>query len=126
MKKLSEILNNIITIAINGNEHIYINNIIFDSREVDKDDLFIAIKGTKTDGHKFIDKAIDKGASVVVYSDECPICKDIISIKVDDTTVVLAKLAANFFDNPSEKLKIIGITGTNGKTTTATTLYNLF
>jgi len=112
MNKLSKILNNIKTIAVNGNQNIYINNIIFDSREVEKDDLFIAINGTKTNGHKFIDMAIDKGASVVVYSDECPKHEDITYIKVDDTTVALAKLAANFFDNPSEKLIIIGITGT--------------
>ncbi len=126
MKKLSDILNSVKIIDVKGDIHININNITFDSRNVQKGDLFFAIKGTKTDGHKFIENAINSGASAIVYSNETTDYQGITAIKVEDTTSTLAIVASNFFDNPSQDLTIVGITGTNGKTTTATSLYHLF
>lgn len=126
MKLLSEILLGIDIIDIIGDENIRINNIVFDSRKIQKGDLFIAIVGTKSDGHDFIQTAISNGASCIVYSNDYQENQNITNIKVTDTNIALAKIAANYFDNPSKKLKIVGITGTNGKTTTATTLYHMF
>ena len=126
MRKLSVILKNINFIDFKGEKEINIVGFTSDSREVDQGFLFIAINGTKTNGHKYISGAIKKGAKVVVYSNEIEYSDNITYIKVEDTKKTLAIVASNFYDNPSEKLKIIGVTGTNGKTTIATTLYNLF
>lgn len=98
----------------------------FDSRKVDKDDLFIAIPGTVVDGHKFIDQVIEKGASIII----CETLPENISnkttyIQVDSSSEALGVIASTFYGNPSTKIKLIGVTGTNGKTTIATTLYNL-
>jgi UDP-N-acetylmuramoyl-L-alanyl-D-glutamate--2,6-diaminopimelate ligase len=103
-----------------------INQIHFDSRKVSKNDMFIAISGTQVDGHSFIEGVIEKGASLVV----CEILPEAIDpnisyIKVENTTLALAILSANYYDNPSKKLKLVGITGTNGKTSTVTMLYNM-
>ncbi|MGZ4037504.1 MAG: UDP-N-acetylmuramoyl-L-alanyl-D-glutamate--2,6-diaminopimelate ligase, partial [Bacteroidia bacterium] len=104
-----------------------ISSITFDSRKVKKDTLFVATKGTATDGHKFIDKAIESGAAAIIC-EELPGQRNehVAYIKVADSTLALGYMACNFFDNPSRKLKLVGVTGTNGKTTTVTLLFNLF
>jgi UDP-N-acetylmuramoyl-L-alanyl-D-glutamate--2,6-diaminopimelate ligase len=101
--------------------------VTFDSRKVKKDSLFIATRGTTSDGHHYIEVAIENGAVAVVCEDLPEILKDTVTyVKVLDSSASLGYIACNFFDNPSEKLKLVGITGTNGKTTTVTLLFNLF
>lgn len=95
-----------------------VNSIQYDSRKVNNGDVFVAIKGFSVDGHKFIDKAIENGAKVIVGEDELSV-EGALYIKVKDSRKALATLAKNYFDNPQKKMKIIGITGTNGKTTSA-------
>ena len=126
MKLLAEILKNINIVDFKGEKEINITGITSDSRKVEQGYLFVAIKGTLTDGHKFIEKAIENGAVAIIYSSDIEFQNDISYIKVEDENETLAIVASNFYDNPSEKLKVVGITGTNGKTTIATTLYNLF
>lgn len=110
-----------------GSTHMAISSVIFDSRKTKKDSLFVAAHGTTTDGHLFIDKAIENGA-VAVVCEEIPAKPNasVTYVKVSDATYALGIIAGNFFDNPSEKIKLVGVTGTNGKTTTATLLFNLF
>ena len=124
---LRDLLLDIEVIEQIGNLDVSICEIVFDSRKVKKDSLFVAQKGTQIDGHNFIDSAIDDGASVVVL-EQMPeqIKEGITYLKVKDSSKALALLARNYYDNPSSKLKLIGITGTNGKTTTVTLSYNLF
>jgi UDP-N-acetylmuramoyl-L-alanyl-D-glutamate--2,6-diaminopimelate ligase len=127
MKLLKDILYKAGLIEVVGSTNVAITALSFDSRKVEKDSLFIAVKGTLSDGHKFIDETISKGA-IAILCQEFPenVNDKITYIKVKDTTQALGIVAANFYDNPSEKLKLIGITGTNGKTTTVTLLFNLF
>jgi UDP-N-acetylmuramoyl-L-alanyl-D-glutamate--2,6-diaminopimelate ligase len=113
--------------AVKGPTDININKIEFDSRLVGAGDAFVAIKGTQSDGHAFIDKAIALGAIAVV----CEVLPDTIAesvtyIEVKSASAALAYMAANFYGNPSRNLKLVGVTGTNGKTTIATLLYQLF
>ena len=127
MRKLENILANVLTKSIIGSVDIAIDAITFDSRSVKSSTLFVAIKGTEVDGHNYIQKAIDLGASVIV----CEILpidlnQEVTYIQVENSNEALAFLASNFYDNPSVKLKLVGVTGTNGKTTIATLLYNLF
>ena len=124
---LRDLLLDIEVIEQKGSLDVSISEIVFDSRKVKKDSLFVAQKGTQIDGHNFIDSAIDDGASVVVL-EQMPeqIKEGITYLKVKDSSKALALLARNYYDNPSSKLKLIGITGTNGKTTTVTLSYNLF
>jgi UDP-N-acetylmuramoyl-L-alanyl-D-glutamate--2,6-diaminopimelate ligase len=127
LKTLSEILFRAGTVSIAGNSQIPVAEIHFDSRNIKPGDLFIAIKGTQSDGHKFIDKAIESGARSVVCEDLPNELKPGVTyVKVKDTSLALGYLAANYFDNPSEDLIVVGVTGTNGKTTIATLLFQLF
>ena len=127
MKLLSDILYKAGIDEIKGTTKLAITSICFDSRAVAKSSLFVAVKGTKVDGHQFIDKAIGDGAIAIVCERFPEEMNDKITyIQVKDSSFSLGIIAANFFDNPSEKLKLVGITGTNGKTTTATLLYTLF
>ena len=127
MKLLSDILYKVRLEEIIGSTHVAISSVTFDSRKIKKDALFIATKGTLVDGHNFIDKAIELGAIAIVCENLPEIKNDLITyIKVSDTSYALGIIACNFFDNPSEKLKLVGVTGTNGKTTTVTLLFNLF
>ena len=106
-----------------------IKNIVFDSRKVEQNSLFVAVKGTQVDGHDYIEKAIDKGASVVICEQvptKTTVLAEAIFFQVKDTAATLGFLAQNFNDHPSKKIQLIGVTGTNGKTTTVTLLYNLF
>jgi len=127
LKLVKDILYKVSLDAILGSTEKLVNTIVFDSREVKQDTLFVAQKGLIFDGHQFIEKAIKLGATVIVCENlPKEIHQDITYIKVADANSALAIIASNFYDNPSSKLKLIGITGTNGKTTIATLLYNLF
>lgn len=127
MKNLKDILYKVAIEAVHGTTDIAINEIHFDSRKVSPNDVFVAIRGTVSNGHDFIEKAIQLGAKVIVC-DTFPteILPSITYINVIDTNAALAFLATNFYDNPSSKLQLVGITGTNGKTTIASLLYQLF
>ncbi len=127
MKNVRDILYGASIKEVEGTTDCAIKSIVFDSRNVEVDDLFVAIKGAAVDGHKFIDKAIESGASTIVLEEKpAEIKRGINYIVVDDTHKALSVLANNYYDQPSKDLKLIGITGTNGKTTTTTLLYNLF
>lgn len=121
MKTLTQILNNIDPISpiINGEKQIY--GLTYNSKLVKENEIFIALSGQKTDGNLFIDQAIKSGASVIISEKKKPefIPDNIEWIQVNDSRKTLAQCSANWFDHPSEKLTIIGITGTNGKTTTS-------
>ena len=127
MRKIVDILTNIDVLQITGNVELSVTAIEFDSRKVEKNHLFVAVKGYQVDGHKFIEKAILQGA-IAVVCENIPkeIHKNITYIKVADTAQSLGQLASNYYHNPSEKLKLVGVTGTNGKTTVVTLLYQLF
>lgn len=127
MKKLEDILYKVRIIAIHGNRNVDINTITIDSRKVEAGSMFIAVKGEKVDGHQFIQKAITTGASVIVC-EELPqvINEDVTFIQVKNAHEATAYIAHNFYDEPSKKLKLVGVTGTNGKTTIATLLFKLF
>jgi len=104
-----------------------VKKITFDSRQVDSESIFVAIKGTQTDGHLFIEKAIQKRPLAIVC-ETLPeeLHKGVTYIQVSDSSEALGVMASNFYDKPSEQLKLIGVTGTNGKTTTVTLLHDLF
>lgn len=126
-KNLRNILYEVSLQEVHGTTDVEIENLIFDSREVGQNDVFIALKGSASDGHAFIDGAIAKGATVIVCEDLPEKRNDEINYcKVNNSHVALAMMARNYFDHPSKKLKLVGITGTNGKTTTCTLLYELF
>jgi UDP-N-acetylmuramoyl-L-alanyl-D-glutamate--2,6-diaminopimelate ligase len=128
MKNLKELLKNLTPLQIIGNKDTLISNIQFDSRKVvEKNTLYVAQKGTQTDGHQFIEQAILKGAAAVV----CETLPDSVSdnctyIQVENATEALGNLSAAFYDFPSQKITLVGVTGTNGKTTTVTLLHRLF
>ncbi len=127
MKKLSDILYNCKAIQIIGNDTLMINNLSFDSRKIEANCLFIAIKGTQSDGHQYIAQCVENGAIAIVCEDlPKKLHKNITYIKVENSSYALGKIASNFYNRPSEMLKLVGITGTNGKTTTVTLLFNLF
>ncbi len=127
MMKIKDILTNCNLLEIVGEKDVDVTDIAFDSRKVAQGTLFFAVKGTQVDGHDYIDGAIEKGASVIVC-EKLPRKKaeNVTYVKVDNSAYVLGVGASNFFGNPSEKLKLVGVTGTNGKTTIATLLYRLF
>jgi len=124
---LKDILYKVSLEKVVGNTAVAFRELQFDSRKVGLDDVFVAIKGTQSDGHQFIKKAIDQGALAVVCQQ---IPKEIINgityLQVQDTQQALAIMASHFYGNPSAELQLVGVTGTNGKTTIATLLYTLF
>jgi UDP-N-acetylmuramoyl-L-alanyl-D-glutamate--2,6-diaminopimelate ligase len=115
--QLKEILKGVDYTLIEGDDNISISNVTYDSREVKENDLFICIDGFSTDGHKYAKKAVQNGAGVIVCQKDLIGVENCTIIKVEDTRKAMAIISANFYGNPSQKLKLIGITGTNGKTT---------
>lgn len=105
--------------VIKGNEESKVQNIRYDNRKIKQGDAFVCVKGFKVDGHSFIGDAIKKGAKTLIVQEDVSVQEDITIIKVRDTRKALAIMSSNYFGNPKDKLKIIGITGTNGKTTSA-------
>lgn len=118
MTELKKLLERLEYECIQGNTDISISELVYDSRKAAKDDLFVCIKGTVVDGHEFIEEVAAKGVSAVVVQEEVKAPEGVTVIKVADTRYALAMLSAAFFDYPAETLKVIGITGTKGKTTT--------
>lgn len=125
--KLREIIKDSGVVSLRGNENLEITSVCSDSRKVAEGALFIAVRGFASDGHDYIMAAVEKGAVAIVYEDESYV-EGLTQtlVKVSSSRRALALMAANFYDNPSRKLTLIGITGTNGKTTTVTLLYHLF
>ena len=126
--KLSDILKKVAVLESQGDLNREITGVNIDSRQVGSDDLFVAVKGTQTDGHAYIDKAIGQGAKAVLMSDPLPAepVAGVSYVRVADTEDAVGKVATQFFGDPTSRLKLVGVTGTNGKTTIATVLYNLF
>lgn len=127
MKSLKDILYRVPMEAVAGSTAVTINDIHFDSRKVQLNDVFVAVRGTVTDGHEYINTAVNNGALAVIC-EELPstIVNGVTYVQVENAQTALAYMAANYYDNPSANLKLVGVTGTNGKTTIATLLYHLF
>lgn len=125
--KLQELLKNIKPTTIEGNTDVEITGVNIDSRKIKDGHLFVAMKGTQVDGHKFIGKAIESGAKAILCEDMPQEKNDgVCYIQVASTEDAVGKVATLFFGDPSKHLKLVGVTGTNGKTTIATLLYNMF
>jgi UDP-N-acetylmuramoyl-L-alanyl-D-glutamate--2,6-diaminopimelate ligase len=127
LKYLKDIIYQVAIHEVVGDTNIEFNNIVFDSRKIEKNDVFVAQKGTTVDGHLYIDKAIELGVVAIICEDFPEDKKQGITyVQVENAQVALAIMASNFYDNPSKKMPLIGVTGTNGKTTIVTLLYQLF
>ena len=127
MRNLVDLLYKVSISETIGSTKVEVNNIQFDSRKVSNDDVFVAVNGVTVDGHQYIEKAIGLGAKAIV----CEVLPEnlvdgITYVKVENSTIALGILASNFYGNPTKDLKLVGVTGTNGKTTTTTLLYELF
>jgi UDP-N-acetylmuramoyl-L-alanyl-D-glutamate--2,6-diaminopimelate ligase len=127
MKLLKDILYKVSLVSVAGDTNVEVGHICFDSRQVKPGSLFIAVKGTQVDGHTYIDQVVASGARAVVC-EHIPenTLKEVTYVVVPDSAKALGFIASNFYDNPSAKLKLVAITGTNGKTTTVTLLHALF
>ena len=125
---LKDILSRVTIETYKGDLNIPISGVNIDSRRIEKGHLFIAVKGTQVDGHTFIDKAISQGATAVLVCDPIPevIPEGVTFVRVADTEDAVGKVATLFYGDPTSKLKLVGVTGTNGKTTIATVLYEMF
>jgi UDP-N-acetylmuramoyl-L-alanyl-D-glutamate--2,6-diaminopimelate ligase len=126
LKKLSEILYKVRTVALSGNTDIDITGVQLDSRKVVEGNVFIAVSGYAVDGHEFIAKAIAQGATTIVCEQMPSIQEGITYVQATDSAEAAGLMAHNYYDQPTNKLKLVGVTGTNGKTTIATLLYKLF
>ena len=127
MKLLREILYKVEINSVVGNTSLSINKIEFDSRLISDGDMYVAITGVNVDGHSFISQAIQNGANCIVC-EKIPDNKTdgVVYVNVKSSRKALAIISSNYFDNPSSKLNLIGVTGTNGKTTIATLLFDLY
>ena len=124
---LSQLLKNIKPTQVVGSTDVDITGVNIDSRRIKPGHLFVAMKGTQVDGHKFIDKAIELGAKAVLCEDmPATLADGVTYVQVTSTEDAVGKVATMFYGDPSTKLKLVGVTGTNGKTTIATLLYNMF
>lgn len=126
MKQLSQLLKSIDVVEIVGDINREISEIVSDSRIASKDMLFVAVRGVNVDGHQYIPQLLGKGLAAIVC-EELPqsIDSNVTYIRVNNSAIALGKLASQWWDNPSQKLKLVGVTGTNGKTTTATLIYEM-
>ena len=124
--KLSTIISDLQPKAIKGDCEIDITGVNIDSRQVKPGDLFIAVKGTVSDGHQYIGKAIEQGAAAVLVCEDVEIPESVTTIQLEDTEAATGIVATAFYGHPTERLKLVGVTGTNGKTTIATVLFNMF
>lgn len=125
--KLKELLKEVELVDVKGDLDIEILNIASDSRNVTEGALFVALAGVQVDGHTYVEGAIKQGAKAIVYQNEIDTsAKDVTFIRVQDSADATGKIATMWFEDPSSKVKLVGVTGTNGKTTTATLLYELF
>ena len=125
-QSLKYIIKNTDAELVSGSLDIQISGISFDSRKTEKGDLFVAVKGVQTDGHKYIETAVKNGAVAVLVENTKNIVSSATVLKTENSSKALSLIASEFYGNPSKKLKLVGIIGTNGKTTTATLLYRLF
>jgi UDP-N-acetylmuramoyl-L-alanyl-D-glutamate--2,6-diaminopimelate ligase len=127
MKELKDILYKVSLTSTIGNMEREVSEIVFDSRKISKDCLFVAVKGTQVDGHEYIEQAVEKGA-VAIVCEEMPEQRngEVTYVQVANSARALGIMASNYYGNPSDSLKIVAVTGTNGKTTTATLLHQLF
>ena len=127
MKLLQDILFGVEILEVAGSTHAAIPNVYFDSRKVGKDALFVAVRGTISDGHEYINQAIEKGA-VAIVAEELPLTKPegLTYIRVNDSSKALGVIASNFYDNPSQKLNLVAVTGTNGKTSVVSLLHQFY
>ena len=127
MQRLRDILYKVNIRSVVGSTDLEIGDVQIDSRKIKDGSLFIAVKGVAFDGHQFIDKAIQAGATGVVFEESLAEKKEgIVYVEVENSAAAAGLIAHNFFGQPSEKMKLVGVTGTNGKTTIATLLYKLF
>ncbi|HHB52772.1 MAG TPA: UDP-N-acetylmuramoyl-L-alanyl-D-glutamate--2,6-diaminopimelate ligase, partial [Saprospiraceae bacterium] len=127
MKRLNDILNGVSVKKLIGNKDQLVSEVYLDSRKVKSGGLFFAVKGLLTDGHLYINNAIEKGAKVIICEkipDEL-LSEDVTYVQIENFKYQMAKIVGNFYDHPDKSIKLIGVTGTNGKTTIATLLYNL-
>lgn len=123
---LTAVINDLHYTLVKGDLHIEVNSIAYDSREVVENGVFVAITGFSVDGHRYIDRAIEQGAAVIIVEQDIHIDGEVTVLKVPDTRDALARVAANFYHNPTEQMNLIGITGTNGKTSTTYFLKSIF
>ena len=127
MKQVQELLDNVRVLEIHNSTNPIVESLTYDSRAVEQGACFFAVRGTVSDGHSYIASAIERGASAIVCESLPETLMEGISyILVEDSNVAMAHIAAAFYDHPSEELRLVGVTGTNGKTTTATLLYDMF
>jgi UDP-N-acetylmuramoyl-L-alanyl-D-glutamate--2,6-diaminopimelate ligase len=124
--KLETLLKGCQVIHISNERNMTIDTIVFDSRKANANTVFVAIKGTQVDGHAYIQNVINQGCEVIVSQNEITAPENVCVVVVKDTSEALGILSSNLYDNPSQKLKLVGVTGTNGKTTTVTLLHTIF
>ena len=126
MKQLKDILTRVQAVQIIGDASVMVSSICIDSRKAGKGSVFVAVSGTQTDGHLFIDKAIELGAEVIVCERLPEVIDGVTYVQVKDSVAVVSLMADELYGNPTADMKVIGVTGTNGKTTVATLLFQLF
>lgn len=125
--KLEDILKNVKVEIVKGNKDLNITGVNIDSRLIEASHLFVAVRGTQADGHAYIEKAIEKGATAIVCENLPEVLKDdVCYVQVNNTEDIVGQIATQFYNNPTEKFELVGVTGTNGKTTIATLLYKMF